>query len=108
MVMVGEIGGSAEENAADHLVSAGIKKPVFAYKEGVASALITVTRTGPAVPCSVNYATVNGTALAGFEAAFGRFERVVVGDKSVVLLLIKNPAGANEAVRTLQISRACF
>jgi lipid II isoglutaminyl synthase (glutamine-hydrolysing) len=39
--------------------------------------------------------------LARFSAAFGRFERVVVGDKQLLLLLIKNPAGANEAVRTL-------
>jgi lipid II isoglutaminyl synthase (glutamine-hydrolysing) len=39
--------------------------------------------------------------LERFSAAFGRFERVAVGDKRVLLLLIKNPAGANEAVRTL-------
>jgi UDP-N-acetylmuramyl tripeptide synthase len=39
--------------------------------------------------------------LERFSAAFGRFERVAVGSKRVLLLLIKNPAGANEAVRTL-------
>ena len=39
--------------------------------------------------------------LGRFSAAFGRFERIAVGDKGVLLLLIKNPAGANEAVRTL-------
>ncbi len=39
--------------------------------------------------------------LERFSAAFGRFERVTVGEKRVLLLLIKNPAGANEAVRTL-------
>jgi UDP-N-acetylmuramyl tripeptide synthase len=39
--------------------------------------------------------------LARFSAAFGRFERIAVGDKQLLLLLIKNPAGANEAVRTL-------
>ena len=34
--------------------------------------------------------------------AWGRFERIAVGDgKTVVLLLVKNPAGANEAVRTV-------
>jgi len=41
------------------------------------------------------------SGLERFSAAFGRFERVAVGDKTVLLLLIKNPAGANEAVRTL-------
>jgi UDP-N-acetylmuramyl tripeptide synthase len=40
--------------------------------------------------------------LARFSAAFGRFERIRAGGKSVVLLLIKNPAGANEVVRTLE------
>ena len=39
--------------------------------------------------------------LACFSPAFGRFERIAIGDKHVLLLLIKNPAGANEAVRTL-------
>ena len=39
--------------------------------------------------------------LQGFSAAFGRFERIVVGDRTLLVLLIKNPAGANEVVRTL-------
>jgi UDP-N-acetylmuramyl tripeptide synthase len=39
--------------------------------------------------------------LARFVAAFGRFERIPVDSKRLLLLLIKNPAGANEAVRTL-------
>ena len=40
--------------------------------------------------------------LERFTGAFGRFERFVVGDKRVLLLLVKNPAGANEAIRTLE------
>ena len=36
-----------------------------------------------------------------FSPAFGRFERIAIGDRTLVVLLIKNPAGANEAVRTL-------
>ena len=40
--------------------------------------------------------------LERFGAAFGRFERIAVGDKSLLVLLIKNPAGANEVVRTLE------
>jgi UDP-N-acetylmuramyl tripeptide synthase len=42
-----------------------------------------------------------GPALGGFRAAFGRFERIAVGDRRLLMLLVKNPAGANEAVRTL-------
>ena len=41
------------------------------------------------------------TGVARFRPAFGRFERIPAGDKAVLLLLIKNPAGANEVVRTL-------
>jgi UDP-N-acetylmuramyl tripeptide synthase len=39
--------------------------------------------------------------LQGFAAAFGRFERIAIGERSLLVLLIKNPAGANEIVRTL-------
>jgi len=39
--------------------------------------------------------------LGRFSPAFGRFERITVGEKTLLLLLIKNPAGANEVVRTL-------
>jgi lipid II isoglutaminyl synthase (glutamine-hydrolysing) len=39
--------------------------------------------------------------LGRFGAAFGRFERIAVGDRRLLMLLIKNPAGANEAVRTI-------
>jgi UDP-N-acetylmuramyl tripeptide synthase len=36
-------------------------------------------------------------------AAFGRAERLKVGDTEVSILLIKNPAGANEVLRTLEL-----
>ena len=42
------------------------------------------------------------TGLAEFGAAFGRFERIGTGRKSIVMLLVKNPAGANEVLRTLE------
>ena len=42
--------------------------------------------------------------LERFGAAFGRFERIAAGDRTVLILLIKNPAGANEVVRTLQLA----
>ncbi len=40
--------------------------------------------------------------LGAFTAAFGRYERIEAGDRRILMLLIKNPAGANEAVRTLE------
>ena len=39
--------------------------------------------------------------IGRFRAAFGRFERIRAGDRDVLLLLVKNPAGANEVIRTL-------
>jgi UDP-N-acetylmuramyl tripeptide synthase len=40
--------------------------------------------------------------LEDFSAAFGRFERIATGAKTIIVLLIKNPAAANEALRTLE------
>lgn len=39
--------------------------------------------------------------LEAFEPAFGRFERLAIDERTLLVLLIKNPAGANEVVRTL-------
>ncbi len=44
--------------------------------------------------------------LRGFGGAFGRVERVRAGDKEVFLLLIKNPVGFNEILRTFVASPA--
>jgi UDP-N-acetylmuramyl tripeptide synthase len=44
------------------------------------------------------------TLVAGLQdvrAAFGRAETVKIGDSELAILLIKNPAGANEILRTL-------
>ncbi|MCW2992058.1 MAG: hypothetical protein JWM73_2652 [Solirubrobacterales bacterium] len=39
--------------------------------------------------------------LHAVEAAFGRAETVRLGDRELAILLVKNPAGANEVLRTL-------
>ena len=39
--------------------------------------------------------------LAQVSAAFGRLERIAVGDRTVSLALIKNPVGCTEVLRTL-------
>jgi UDP-N-acetylmuramyl tripeptide synthase len=41
------------------------------------------------------------SGLGRFSAAFGRFERIEVEGRMLLMLLIKNPAGANEAIRTV-------
>src|SRR6202042_2174792 len=42
-------------------------------------------------------------ALGGMRAAFGRVETIAIGAGRVSILLIKNPAGANEVLRTLKL-----
>ena len=44
--------------------------------------------------------------IATAEAAFGRVETIAVGEVAVSILLIKNPAGANEVIRTLRLEAA--
>ncbi len=44
-----------------------------------------------------------GAALGEMRAAFGRVETIAVGEVPVSILLIKNPAGANEVLRTLRL-----
>jgi UDP-N-acetylmuramyl tripeptide synthase len=41
--------------------------------------------------------------LEGFAAAFGRVERLRIDGREVSILLVKNPAGANEVLRTLRL-----
>jgi UDP-N-acetylmuramyl tripeptide synthase len=44
--------------------------------------------------------------LAQVTAAFGRAERITIGNRELAILLIKNPAGANEVVRTMALESA--
>jgi lipid II isoglutaminyl synthase (glutamine-hydrolysing) len=44
-----------------------------------------------------------GEALEGFGGAFGRVETIPIDGRQVSILLIKNPAGANEVLRTLTL-----
>ncbi len=46
---------------------------------------------------------VLGEALEGFGGAFGRVETIPIDGRKLSILLIKNPAGANEVLRTLTL-----
>jgi UDP-N-acetylmuramyl tripeptide synthase len=59
-----------------------------------------------ALAASIRLGVRTDQAIAGLEsveAAFGRVETVEVGGLPVSILLIKNPAGANEVLRTLRL-----
>lgn len=43
--------------------------------------------------------------LTAVGAAFGRAERVAIGDRELSILLVKNPAGCNEVLRTLTLEQ---
>jgi len=45
------------------------------------------------------------TALEAFGGAFGRVETIAVAGRDVSILLVKNPAGANEVLRTLTLEQ---
>ncbi|MGI8412478.1 MAG: MurT ligase domain-containing protein [Solirubrobacteraceae bacterium] len=53
----------------------------------------------------VSLATV-AVGLQRVAAAFGRGETIRIGDTELSILLIKNPAGANEILRTLALERS--
>lgn len=39
--------------------------------------------------------------LSNFTGAFGRYQKITIGGKHIIIFLIKNPTGANEVIRTL-------
>jgi len=59
-------------------------------------AIATARRLGIPVESSVR-------SLASMKAVFGRVERIQVEQTELSILLIKNPAGANEVIRTLAL-----
>jgi UDP-N-acetylmuramyl tripeptide synthase len=61
-----------------------------------------VAATATALELGVPLVTVR-EALEDFGGAFGRVETISVGGRRVSILLIKNPAGANEVLRTLTL-----
>ena len=61
-----------------------------------------VAAAATALELGVPLATV-GEALEGFGGAFGRVETIPIEGRKVSILLVKNPAGANEVLRTLTL-----
>lgn len=49
---------------------------------------------------NIDFALIKNT-IKNFSAVFGRFQKVKIDNKEVIIFLIKNPAGANEVIRTI-------
>ena len=69
---------------------------------GLHNAYNATAATAAALTMGIGLAAVE-RGLATTRAAFGRAERVRVDGREVVLLLAKNPTGANETVRTVML-----
>ena len=67
---------------------------------GIHNAYNAVAATATSLALDIDPETI-GPALARRQAAFGRAERTQVGPIRVTTLLAKNPAGANENIRTM-------
>jgi UDP-N-acetylmuramyl tripeptide synthase len=74
--------------------------PVFIPLPGLYNVGNAVAAAAAATALGLPPATIVA-GLAKTRAAFGRLERVHVGGRELVLWLVKNPAGFNEALRTL-------
>jgi UDP-N-acetylmuramyl tripeptide synthase len=69
---------------------------------GLYNAYNAVAAAATALELGLPLATV-GEALEGFGGAFGRVETIPMDGRQVSILLVKNPAGANEVLRTLTL-----
>lgn len=82
------------------LVSPEGSTPVSLTLPGLYNVYNALAAAACAVSLGIGLESVKG-GLEAFSAAFGRVERLTVDGHKVVLLLVKNPAGFNEVVRTL-------
>jgi UDP-N-acetylmuramyl tripeptide synthase len=88
------------EGAAFTLVTAGGERRIRLRVPGLYNVYNALAAAALALSLDVALDDVVA-GLERFSAAFGRFERIAVGERTLLMLLIKNPAGANEAIRTL-------
>ena len=100
------------EVAAESIELRGTRDARFTLRTPQGSAAITLPLPGlynvynalAAATLCLRLGIDTSVIAAGLEtvsAAFGRAERIAIGDVELALLLIKNPAGANEVARTL-------
>ncbi len=100
------------EVAAEQIVLDGTRGASFLLRTPVGVAPVTLplpgvynvyNALGAATLCLALGASLDQIAagLTAVSAAFGRAERVTIAGRELSILLIKNPAGANEILRTL-------
>ena len=90
----GADGSQIEIDTPSGLVTAALKLPGL-FNVANAAGAATLLGTLGCTPTQI------GSALESTRAAFGRAERIAIEGRELVLLLAKNPTGANENVRTV-------
>lgn len=73
---------------------------VVAHLPGLYNVYNTLAATTAGVVAGASLPAIQ-TAIERFTPAFGRGERIAMGDRSALLLLAKNPTGLNEVLRAL-------
>jgi hypothetical protein len=91
---LGVEGTAFRVDAPDGATEATLALPGLYNVENALAAIATAYALG--IPTATSIAH-----LATFRAAFGRFERIPIDGREVVLILFKNPTGANEALRAI-------
>jgi lipid II isoglutaminyl synthase (glutamine-hydrolysing) len=100
--------------AAEDVELQGVRSARFTLRTPAGSAPVTLPLPGlynvynalGAAALALRLGAGLGDVVAGLEAvepAFGRAESVTVGGRELSIMLVKNPAGANEVVRTLAL-----
>jgi UDP-N-acetylmuramyl tripeptide synthase len=89
-------GSEVTVRAADGEIRFRLPLPGLYNVYNALTALAAATRLGIGL-------TDAARALEGMQAVFGRVETIQVGGRPLSILLIKNPAGANEVLRTLSL-----
>jgi UDP-N-acetylmuramyl tripeptide synthase len=100
--------------AAERLVLTGTRSSSFVLRTPMGEAQMTLPLPGlynvynalGAAALCLELSVELETVVAGLEAvraAFGRAELVAIGPATLQVLLVKNPAGANEILRTLAL-----
>lgn len=92
----GMSGLEADVNAAGKTARLKLPLPGLYNLYNALGAIATAIRLGVPLDEAVE-------SLAGMKAVFGRVERIDLGGTELSILLIKNPAGANEVLRTLSL-----
>ena len=102
-VLAHEIDFNGVDGIRFTLATATEQAPVSLRVPGLYNVENALAAASVAIALGISVAEI-ATALSRFEGAFGRAQRLSLAGREAIMLLIKNPTGANEVLRTLAAS----